>query len=86
MLTNNLLAVVYTSGLFRVIDISKLAILLEVNLLDDEGKLGNEAGRVIEAQIAFKTHLSVPADIERTSLSKSISFGLVIAIENQHTV
>lgn len=85
VLTNNLLAVVYTSGLFRVIDISSLSMMLEINLLGDEGKLGIASGRVIEAQIAYKTHASVP-DVERRSFSKSISFGLVIAVENQQTV
>ena len=48
-LTNDLLAVVYTSGLFRVVDISNLAPMLEINLLADEGRLGTESGRLIEA-------------------------------------
>lgn len=58
---------------------------MEVNLLADEGKLGTEScGRVFEAQIAFRTHLSVP-NSERTKTTKSISLGLVIAFESNTT-
>ena len=84
-LTNNLLAVVYTSGLFRIVDITTLATILDTNLLGDEGKLGIGSSRLVEAQIAFKTHTSV-ADVERDNFSKSISFGLVIQLENQSTI
>ena len=48
-LTNNLLAVVYTDGMFRVVDISTFSIVVQNNLLDDESRLGKESGRVIEA-------------------------------------
>jgi len=35
VLTNNLLAVTYTNGLFRVIQISNFSVLIETNLLGD---------------------------------------------------
>lgn len=34
VLTNNLLAVTYTNGLFRVIQVSNFLVLVETNLLD----------------------------------------------------
>ena len=56
VLTNNLLAVAYTNGLFRIIQIHDLSVVIETNLLADEGKLGLDFGRIFEAQIAFMTN------------------------------
>lgn len=38
VLSNNLIAVVYTNGLLRIIQISNFTVLVESNLLGDEGK------------------------------------------------
>ena len=85
VLTNNLLAIVYTNGLLRVIQLGDLSITTETNLLGDKGRLAQlGSGRVVEAQIAFKTHLAVP-DITQSSLSKSISLGVTMAVESSRT-
>lgn len=84
-MTNNLLAVVYTNGLFRIIDITTFAPILEVNVLADEGTLGLLSGRLIEGQIAFHAHNSVPNHTQ-TIFSKCFSFGIVVAVENQRGI
>ena len=82
VLTNNLLAVAYTNGLLRVVQVSNLTVVIETNLLADEGRLGLDAGRIFEAQIAFHTNRAVP-NVERNKLSKSISLGVIQGLENQ---
>ena len=85
MLTNNLLAVIYTNGLFRVVQISNFAILIETKLLDDQGKISADFERVVDAKIAFETHQSIP-DNSRTIFTKSISFGVILVGESLRTV
>lgn len=68
-----------------MIQLGDLSITTETNLLSDKGRLGQiGSGRVVEAQIAFKTHLAVP-DITQSSLSKSISLGVTMAVESSRT-
>ena len=71
-----MLGVVYTNGFFRVFNISSASILVEVSLLAD---LDDEFDRVVEAQINFRTHLSVVD--ENVSVSKSISLGVAFTAE-----
>ena len=40
VLTNNLLAALYTNGLLRIIQISGFTVVLETNLMQDEARLG----------------------------------------------
>lgn len=46
VLTNNLLAVTYTNGLFRIIQVSNFSVLIETNLLDGGDMIGQ---RMVEA-------------------------------------
>ena len=62
ILTNNLLAVIYSNGLLRVIQVSDFSIVMQTNVLADRElleKIGSS--RLVEAKIASKTHLSVPS-------------------------
>ena len=48
VLTNNLLAVSYTNGLLRIIQVSNFSLLIETNLLESSDMNGQ---RMVEAQI-----------------------------------
>ena len=76
-LSNNLLAVVYSNGLLRVIEISRTEILVETSILVDRQV---EFDRIVEAQINFRTHLLVVDD--NLSTSKSISLGVSFTAES----
>lgn len=81
-LTNHLLVAVYTNGLFRVIQIPNLSVLVETNLFNDKGRLGDAAYKAVEAKIAFETNRSVP-NAENDSIFKSVSIGIVLTSETQ---
>lgn len=85
VLSNNLIAVVYTNGLLRIIQISNFIVLVESNLLGDEAKFDHkDYFRVFDAHLAFASHSSV-ANHQQTSMSKSISIGISLGIEHVQT-
>ena len=77
-LTNNLLAVVYSNGLLRVYSISEVSVIVETNILLTE--YDTEFDRIVDAQVNFKSHLSVVAD--NLSVSKTISIGVSFTAES----
>ena len=56
VLTNNLLAVLYTNGLLRIIEVSDFSIKIETNLLESADLNGQ---RAVDAQITFTTQDAV---------------------------
>lgn len=56
VLTNNLLAVLYTNGLLRIIEVSDFSIKIETNLLQSADLNGQ---RAVDAQITFTTQDAV---------------------------
>ena len=84
-LSNGLLAVLYTSGLFRIVQISYLSVLVETELLEGDLDLARQGfDKISEAKLAFQAHNAV-ADADLTNYSKSISLGLTTTLENPIT-
>ena len=76
-MSNNLLAVVYTNGLLRVFFVSNASILVETSLIVTDQ---SELDRIVDAQINFRTHLSVVE--ENIDVTKSISLGVAFTAES----
>ena len=59
LLQNDLLAVIYTNGLLRIVQISSLSVLIETNLLADLGHSSADLfEKIVNAKIATHTNMS----------------------------
>ena len=69
---------VYSNGLLRVYSISEVSVIVETNILLSE--YDTEFDRIVDAQVNFKSHLTVVAD--DLSVSKTISIGVSFTAES----
>ena len=76
-LSNNLIAVVYSNGLLSINNLcstSRQAVVVSTTLLSSD-----KYDRIVDAQIAFRTHDAVLSD--SMTVSKSISLGVTFTAE-----